>query len=46
MLIVRGRQLVAARGTTVLEPGDHAYVFARREDRGEILLMFGRPEEE
>lgn len=46
MLILRGRQLVAARGTTTLEPGDHVYVFARREDRGEILLMFGRPEEE
>ena len=46
MLILRGRQLVAARGTTTLEPGDHVYVFAKREDRGEILLMFGRPEEE
>ena len=46
MLILRGRQLVAARGTTTLDPGDHVYVFARREDRGEILLMFGRPEEE
>jgi potassium/hydrogen antiporter len=46
MLVLRGRQLVAARGTTTLEPGDHVYVFARREDRGEILLMFGRPEEE
>jgi potassium/hydrogen antiporter len=46
MLILRGRQLVAARGATTLDPGDHVYVFARREDRGEILLMFGRPEEE
>jgi cell volume regulation protein A len=46
MLIVRGRQLVAARGTTTFEPGDHVYVFVRREDRGEILLMFGRPEED
>ena len=44
MLIVRGRQLIAARGTTMLEPGDHVYVFARRDDRNEILLMFGRPE--
>jgi cell volume regulation protein A len=46
MLILRGRQLVAARGNTTLEPDDHVYVFARREDRGEILLMFGRPEED
>ena len=46
MLIVRGRQLVAPRGNTALEPGDHAYVFVRREDRSEILLMFGRPEED
>ena len=46
MLIVRGRSLMAARGTTMLEPGDHVYVFAKREDRGEILLMFGRPEED
>ena len=46
MLVLRGRQLVAARGTTTLEPGDHVYVFAKREDRGEILLMFGRPEED
>ena len=29
-----------------LEPGDHAYIFSRREDRPFILLMFGRPEEE
>jgi cell volume regulation protein A len=46
MLIVRGRQLVAPKGTTALEPGDHVHIFSRREDRPFILLMFGRPEEE
>jgi cell volume regulation protein A len=45
-LIVRGQELVAPKGATVLEPGDHVYVFARPEDRPFIQLMFGRPEEE
>lgn len=43
-LIVRGRQLVAARGKTVLEPGDHVYIFAKPDDRPFVQLMFGRPE--
>jgi cell volume regulation protein A len=45
-LIVRGRELIAPKGHTVLETGDHVYIFARPEDRGFIQLMFGRPEEE
>ncbi len=44
-LIVRGEELVAPRGATTLEPGDHVYVFSRTEDEGLIQLMFGRPEE-
>ena len=43
-LVVRGEELVAPRGSTVLEPGDHVYVFSRPEDRTFIQLMFGRPE--
>jgi cell volume regulation protein A len=43
-LIVRGRELVAPKGTTVLSPGDHVYVFARTEELALIQLMFGRPE--
>lgn len=43
-LIVRGRELIAPRGNTVLTPGDHVYVFAREEDRGVIQLLMGRPE--
>jgi cell volume regulation protein A len=44
-LIVRGNQLLPARGATVLQPGDHVYVLARPEDRPLVQLMFGRPEE-
>ena len=45
-LIIRGDEMIPPRGTTVLTPGDHIYVFARPEDRHFMLLMFGRPEEE
>ncbi len=46
MLVVRGRDLVAARGRTVLEPGDHVYVFTPPEEKSFVQLMFGRQEEE
>jgi cell volume regulation protein A len=46
MLVVRGRDLGAARGRTVLEPGDHVYVFTPPEERAFVQLMFGRQEEE
>ncbi len=45
MLVVRGRDLVAARGPTVLEPGDHVYVFATPEEKDMVQLLFGRAEE-
>ena len=45
-LIIRGDEMIPPKGTTVLMPGDHVHVFARPEDRGVMLLMFGRPEEE
>ena len=44
-LIVRGQQLIPPRGQTMLEPGDHVFVFSRPEDRPFIQLLFGRPEE-
>ncbi len=44
MIIVRGRDLVAAKGNTVLTDGDHAYVFFRSEDRSFIELLFGGAE--
>lgn len=44
-MIVRGNDLIAPRGDTKLEPGDHVYVLCRRkEDRPMIYLMFGRPD--
>ena len=43
-MIVRGQELIAPKGATVLEPGDHVYVFARPEDEPFIRLLFGRPE--
>lgn len=42
MLIVRGRELVAPRGHTRLEAGDHLYVFCKPEERDaldDMLLM-------
>ncbi|HKX45416.1 MAG TPA: cation:proton antiporter, partial [Planctomycetota bacterium] len=44
-LVVRGRELVAARGDTVLLAGDQVYVFCRHEDLPVVTLLFGRPEE-
>lgn len=44
MLLVRGQDLIAPKGNTVLEAGDHIYVFSRPEDKPFIQLMFGRPE--
>ena len=43
-VIVRGRTLVAPRGDTMLEVGDHVYVLTRAADLGMIELLFGRPE--
>ena len=45
MLVVRGRDLVAARGRTVLQPGDHVYVFTPPADKAFVQLLFGRVEE-
>ena len=45
MLIIRGDELIAPRGDTVLLPGDFAYLFYKQEDRALVDLLFGRPEE-
>jgi len=45
MLVVRGRDLVAARGRTILQPGDHVYVFAPPVEKPFVQLLFGRQEE-
>jgi cell volume regulation protein A len=45
MLVVRGPELMAARGATLLQPGDHVHVFCLAADRGFVELIFGRAEE-
>jgi len=45
VMVVRGRELLAPKGRTVLQTGDHVYVFARPEDRPFLHLMFGRTED-
>ena len=43
-MIVRGPELIAPKGGTRLEVGDHAYVLAKPEDIAMVQLLFGRPE--
>ena len=45
-LIIRNDEMIPPKGTTILTPGDHIYVFSRSEDKQFMLLMFGRPEDE
>lgn len=44
VLVVRGEELIACKGGTILRSGDHVYVFFRREDRPFIELLFGSPQ--
>lgn len=44
MVVVRGNQLLPARGAVVLQPGDHIYVISRPEDEGLVHLLLGRRE--
>jgi len=41
LLIEHGRELIAPRGDTVLQPGDHVYVFAEEHAREVVHLLFG-----
>ena len=41
MLIVRGTELLAAKGKTRIQPGDHVYLFFNPEDEPYIGLLFG-----
>ena len=43
-MIVRGQELIAPKGDTRLEIGDHAYVLTRPDAVGMVQLLFGRPE--
>jgi cell volume regulation protein A len=46
MLVVRGHELVPPKGSTVLRPGDHIYVFTRPDEKALVQLLFGRLEED
>jgi cell volume regulation protein A len=46
MLLVRGQELLAPRGDTVFQPGDHVYVFCHSEDLPLLRLLFGQQEDE
>jgi len=41
LLVVRGKELIVPRGSTVLEPKDHAYIFCNPEDQAMMNLLFG-----
>jgi cell volume regulation protein A len=43
-MIVRGSTLIAPKGNTRLEPGDHVYVLTHTEAIPMVRLLFGRPE--
>jgi cell volume regulation protein A len=45
LMVLRGDDLLPARGATVLVPGDHVYVLTRPEDRSFVHLLFGEAEE-
>lgn len=42
VMVVRGDEIMAARGKTVFQAGDHVYVFCRPEDEAQIGLLFGK----
>jgi potassium/hydrogen antiporter len=43
-MIVRGRELIAPKGDTRLEVGDHAYVLSKPDGVAMVQLLFGHPE--
>jgi len=44
LLVVRGSDVFAPRGGTVLEPGDHVHVFCEPGDKPFVQLIFGSEE--
>ena len=43
-LVVRSQELLAPRGNTLLQAGDHVYIFHKPQDLPFIQLMFGQQE--
>jgi cell volume regulation protein A len=46
VLLLRGDAVIPARGEVVIQDGDHVCMFATREDRALLDLLFGREEDE
>ncbi len=44
ILLIRGEEVIAPKGATVLTEGDHVYVLSQPMDRPFIRLIFGRSE--
>ncbi|HLU68670.1 MAG TPA: potassium/proton antiporter [Kofleriaceae bacterium] len=44
VLLVRGEEIIPARGNTTFAPGDHVCIFVNPEDRSLLDLMFGMTE--
>jgi cell volume regulation protein A len=44
LLVVRGGRILAPKGDTVLEPGDHVHVFCESDEKPLVRLIFGREE--
>lgn len=44
VLLIRGDTIMACRGGTRMQAGDHVYVFCQDEDRPFIELLFGQPQ--
>lgn len=45
ILLIRGEELIASRGHTVLLPGDHTYLLCKPEDLALVRLIFGAAEQ-
>jgi cell volume regulation protein A len=45
ILLIRGEELIAPRGHTVLLPGDHTYLLCKPEDLALVRLIFGAAEQ-
>ncbi|QOJ01832.1 MAG: potassium/proton antiporter [Phycisphaeraceae bacterium] len=43
VMVVRDDRIMAARGATVLLPGDYVYIFCRPGNEPHVDLLFGRP---
>ncbi|MEO7997196.1 MAG: potassium/proton antiporter [Gemmatimonadaceae bacterium] len=46
MMLIRGAELIAPRGDTILMPGDHVYLLVAPDDTAFVQLLFGQPEGE